>query len=79
MDRKREVQGALVAAGSNYSEVARELDLSIGTVSRILSGKYPLRSVLSQRTRDLVLGHVSAKTGIDIAKLRELTTAEQAA
>lgn len=71
--------GALRAAGMKQRDVASHCSVSEGTVSKILRGKYPLRSVLSKRTRESVLELVSAKTGISIEELRELTAAAEAA
>jgi predicted transcriptional regulator len=75
MRRKDEIRGELVKVGSSQSAVARELGISNTTVSRILDGSYPLRQVRSRRTRVRVLELVSAKTGIPMSELDEMTTA----
>lgn len=78
MDRKTRVQGALLSRGNSQKSVATASQVSEATVSKIVAGTYPIKSVRSRRTRDAVLQELSAQSGLSLRKLKQLTTAETA-
>lgn len=79
MDRKKWLRAQLLQAGYSQRELAVELQVNEGTVSRILRGEYPIRSVRSKRTAKRVLELVSEKTGLSMDELQAETAATAAA
>jgi DNA-binding LacI/PurR family transcriptional regulator len=75
MRRKTRTQEQLEELDITQRAIALEAQTSTATVSKILTGVYPVRSVRSRRTRKRVLQLVSAKTGIPIEEIERETTA----
>jgi transcriptional regulator with XRE-family HTH domain len=67
--RKERVQEALQEWGVKQLDLAKQLQLSEPTISRILAGTYRMHDVRSRRTVVRVLRLVSEKTGLPLEEL----------
>lgn len=74
----RQIQGALLSRGNSQGRVARQLRISEGTVSKVIAGTYPQRTVLSRRMRHAVLLELEKQTGIPLDELQALTAPQTA-
>lgn len=69
MDRKQMLQDLLKDRGIAQKKVARALSLSEATISKVVAGRYPLRSVRSRRTRFGVLEYMADLMQLPVAEL----------
>lgn len=74
MDRKAHIQGALRMHGNSQKTVALAAGVSEATVSGVVAGTYPSRTVSSRRTRASVLDVIAAQSGIPRRELEQPAT-----
>lgn len=79
MDRKARIQGALISRGKSQQSIAAAMGVSEATVSKVIAGTYPLRSVRSKRMRAAVLEEIGRQSGIPVGELQVLTAPREAA
>jgi transcriptional regulator with XRE-family HTH domain len=72
MDRKETLQTRLEDAGIEQQHVAKDLDLSRALVSRVVNGRYPLRTPKSRATQLAVLAHIALRMGLSIEDVQAL-------